>query len=74
MRRIRVELALAEKQGATVPVMVAHRLVAVSLLWTGSVAESQAHFDQAIALYNPVEHRAAAMRFGQDARRIGEAL
>ena len=59
-------LALAEKQGATVPLMIGHRLMGVSLLCTGDIAEGRAHLDQAIALYDPAEHRPLATRFGQD--------
>ena len=61
-------LALAEKQGATVPLMIGHRLMGMSLLATGDIAESRAHLDRAIALYDPAEHRPLATRFGQDAR------
>jgi class 3 adenylate cyclase/predicted ATPase len=61
-------LALAEKQSATVPLMIAHRLMAMSLLCTGDVAAGRAHFDQALAHYEPAEHRPLAMRFGQDVR------
>jgi predicted ATPase len=59
-------LALAEKQRATVPLMVGHRLMGVSLLFTGDIAEGRGHFDQALALYDPAEHRPLATRFGQD--------
>ena len=59
-------LALAEKQGATVPLMIGHRLMGTSLLWTGDIAEGRAHYDQAIALYDPAEHRPLATRFGVD--------
>ena len=61
-------LALAEKQGATVPLMIGHRLVGVSLMQTGDIAEGRAHLDQAIALYDPAEHRPLVTRFGQDVR------
>jgi class 3 adenylate cyclase/predicted ATPase len=61
-------LALAEKQRATVPLMIGHRLMGMSLLFTGDIAEGRAHFDQAIALYDPAEHRPLATRFGQDVR------
>ena len=64
-------LALAEKQGATVPLMIGHRLMGTSLLYTGDIAEGRAHFDQAIALYDPAEHRPLATRFGQD---VGVAI
>ena len=63
-------LALAEKQGATVPLMIGHRLMGISLLLTGDIAEGRAHFDQAIALYDPAEHRPLATRFGQDVRGV----
>jgi predicted ATPase len=60
-------LALAEKQGATVPLMIGHRLMGMDLMATGDVAEGRGHLDQAIALYDPAEHRPLAARFGQDA-------
>jgi class 3 adenylate cyclase/predicted ATPase len=61
-------LALAEKQGTMVPLMLGHRLMGTSLMCTGALAESRAHYDQAIAIYEPAEHRALATRFGQDMR------
>ena len=60
-------LALAEKQGATGPLMVGHRIMGISLLYAGEVAESMAHLDRARALYDPDQHRLLAGRFGQDA-------
>jgi class 3 adenylate cyclase/predicted ATPase len=59
-------LALAETQRATVPIMIGHRLVGNSLLLTGDIAEGRGHLDQAVALYDPAEHRPLATRFGQD--------
>jgi class 3 adenylate cyclase/predicted ATPase len=59
-------LALAEKQGANVPLMIGHRLMGSSLLLTGDVAESRVHFDHAIALHDPAKHRPLTTRFGQD--------
>jgi predicted ATPase len=41
---------------------------ATALMTTGKIVESRAHFDRAIALYDPIEHRALASRFSQDAR------
>ena len=61
-------LALAQKQGATFPLMLGHRIMATTLLSTGDIAQGRGHYDQSLALYEPVEHRAQAMRFGQDAR------
>jgi class 3 adenylate cyclase/predicted ATPase len=64
-------LAVAEKQAATVPLMIGHRLMGQSLLFTGDVAQGRAQYDQAIALYDPAEHRPLATRFGQD---VGVAI
>jgi predicted ATPase len=64
-------LALAEKKGATVPLMIGHRLTGTSLLFTGDIAQGRAHYNQAIALYDPAEHRPLAMRFDQD---VGVAI
>jgi tetratricopeptide (TPR) repeat protein len=61
-------LALAEKQGATVPLMIGHRIMGTSLLETGDIAEGRAHYDQALALYDPAQHRPLTTRFGQDVR------
>jgi class 3 adenylate cyclase/predicted ATPase len=64
-------LTLAERHRATAPVMVGHRIMGTSLLFAGDIAESRAHYDQAIALYDAAEHRPLATRFGQD---IGVAI
>jgi hypothetical protein len=59
-------LELAEKQAATGPMMVGHRLLGTSLAFAGDFIQGRAHYDRAIALYDPVEHRPLATRFGQD--------
>ena len=56
----------AEKQGATAPMMVGHRMMGHALLITGEIAAAQAHYSQGLALYDPIEHRPFATRFGQD--------
>jgi predicted ATPase/DNA-binding winged helix-turn-helix (wHTH) protein len=67
MRELAMQfLVLAQKQGATFPLMLGHRLIAASLLFTGDISQSRAHYDHAIAAYNPAEHRPLATRFGQD--------
>jgi tetratricopeptide (TPR) repeat protein len=58
-------LALAEKQGAIIPLIVGRRLMGTSLMWTGDVAEGRVHFDHAIALYDHAE-RPLATRVGKD--------
>ena len=61
-------LALAEKQRATIPLMVGHRLVGSSSQYTGDIVDGRAHYDQALALYDAAKHRSLATRFGQDIR------
>ena len=61
-------LALAEKQGTNVPLMVGHRQMGAALTYTGDIAQGRAHFDQALGLYDPVAHQPLATRFGQDVR------
>jgi predicted ATPase len=61
-------LALAEKKGATVPLMIGHRLMGTSFLFTGDLAQGRTHLDHAIVLYDPAKHRPLATRFGQDVR------
>jgi predicted ATPase/class 3 adenylate cyclase len=61
-------MALAEQQGVTIPLMVGHRLMGTSLMETGDIAQGRAHYNQAIALYDPAEHRSLGSRFGQDVR------
>jgi predicted ATPase len=61
-------LTLAEKQTATAPLMIAHRLMGLSLQDTGDIVGARAHFDRALALYDPAEHHHLAARFGHDGR------
>ena len=67
MRELAVQfLALADKQSATAPRMVGHRLMGLSLLHIGDIANARTHLDRAFALYDAAEHRPLATRFGQD--------
>jgi class 3 adenylate cyclase/predicted ATPase len=61
-------LALAEKQGATVPLMIGHRIMGISLLLTGTIAQGRGQLDEAVALYDLAKHRPLASRFGTDQR------
>ena len=61
-------LALAEKEGATMPLVVGHRLVGTSLVCTGDMTQGRAHLDRAVALYDPAQHRPLGLRFSQDIR------
>jgi len=59
-------LAAAEEQGTTIPLMVAHRVMGISLGHTGDLTEGRGHFDRARGLFDPAKHRSLATRFGQD--------
>jgi predicted ATPase len=61
-------LTLAEKQGATVPLMIGHRMMGTTLASTGDFAGALAHYDESLALYQPAEHRRLAARFVADTR------
>jgi len=61
-------LSLAEKQGATVPLMVGHRNMGVSLACTGNPAQGREHYDRALSMYDPAVHREFATRFTADIR------
>ena len=61
-------LALGEKEGAAVPLMIGHRTMASTLAFMGDLVEAKAHYNEALALYRPAEHRRLMTRFGQDLR------
>jgi class 3 adenylate cyclase/predicted ATPase len=61
-------LALGEKEGAAVPRMIGHRTMASTLALMGNHTEALAHYNEALALYRPAEHRRLMTRFGQDLR------
>jgi predicted ATPase/class 3 adenylate cyclase len=67
VRKLAAEfMMLAEKQGTTVPLLIGHRIMGISLFWTGEIAEGREHLDQAVTLYQPRQHRPFATRFGHD--------
>ena len=61
-------LVLGEKEGAAVPLMIGHRTMASTLALMGDIVEARAHYNEALALYRPAEHRRLMTRFGQDLR------
>jgi class 3 adenylate cyclase/predicted ATPase len=61
-------LSLAEKEETTGPRMLGHQMIGISLQTSGDITGGRAHYDQAVALYDPMEHRPLATRFGQDSR------
>ena len=61
-------MTLAEKQRDTVPHMIGHMLMGISLVLVGAIADGRTHLDRVIELYDPAEHRPLATRFGHDVR------
>jgi predicted ATPase len=61
-------LGLAEKHAGNVPRVIGHRMVAFTSLVLGEFPDALPHYDQALALYDPAEHRAVATQFSLDAR------
>jgi class 3 adenylate cyclase/predicted ATPase len=61
-------LALGETDGTVVPLIVGHRTMGSSLSLMGDLVQARAHYDEALALYRPAEHRRLMTRFGQDLR------
>jgi predicted ATPase len=59
-------LELAERQKATAPIMIGHRLLGTTLFCLGEPAEGLKHIDQALELYQPASHRSLTTHFGHD--------
>ena len=60
-------LALAEKQGAAAPLVIAHRIAGQTFAFSGDLLRAQTHYDKGLDLYDPSKHRVLATQFGQDA-------
>jgi class 3 adenylate cyclase/predicted ATPase len=67
-------LALAQQQADTGHIMLGHRLIGYSLITMGELQLGYAHIEQAVALYNPHQHRSMAFRYGQDTGVAAQAL
>jgi class 3 adenylate cyclase/tetratricopeptide (TPR) repeat protein len=63
-------LVLAEKQGATVPLMMGHRSMGFAVIMGGNFGKGRTHLNSAIALYDPRQHRPFAARFSGDVREV----
>ena len=69
VRELAVEfMALTEKQAATFPLVLGHRLMGTSLLYLGDIAEGRAHLDRAISLTIPQ----SIVRWRRDSARMSE--
>jgi predicted ATPase len=61
-------LELAKEQDLTAPLTIGHRLMGISKAFAGDFTGGLAHLEQSLGLYDPVEHRLLAGRFGHDHR------
>jgi predicted ATPase len=59
-------LSSAQSQPSSGPLLVGHRALALSLIYSGDYPAALAHFETAASLYRPDEHRDSALRYGQD--------
>lgn len=60
-------LAFGDKDGP-LPLIVGHRTMGSTLALMGDIVQAREHYDEALALYRPAEHRRLMTRFGQDLR------
>ena len=59
-------LSSAQSQPSSGPLLVGHRTLAYSLIFSGDYRAALAHFETAASLYRPDEHRDSAFHYGQD--------
>ena len=59
-------LSLAESQTQSGLLLVAHRLVGSSLIFTANYPAALSHLDRAVELYRPGQRQELALRFGAD--------
>jgi len=59
-------LSFVQSQPSSGPLLVAHRALAHSLIYSGDYRAALAHFKTAASLYRADEHRDSASRYGQD--------
>jgi predicted ATPase len=60
-------LALAQQAQDTVLLVAAHRSLGATLFFLGEVASAYKHLAQGLALYDPQQHRASTLLYGEDA-------
>jgi predicted ATPase len=59
-------LTLAQRVGDPALLLEAHYALGTTLNYLGEFAATQAHYAQGIALYDPLQHRSHAFRYGLD--------
>jgi predicted ATPase len=58
--------SLAQRAEDPALLLEAHRVMGQTMYWLGELAPARAHFEQAIALYDPQKHSSHAFVYGQD--------
>jgi class 3 adenylate cyclase/predicted ATPase len=59
-------LQLAQQQQDPLVLAAGHRMLANTAWWQGQLADAEAHCKQGLAIYNPEQHRASMVSYGQD--------
>jgi class 3 adenylate cyclase/predicted ATPase len=59
-------LGLAQQQQDPLLLAAGHRMLANTAWWQGELVQAQAHAKQGLAFYDSEQHRASAVRYGQD--------
>jgi hypothetical protein len=65
-------LSIAQSQPSSGPLLIGHRILAHSLIFSGDYRAALAHLETAVSLYRPDEHRdfAFSLRAGHRGRRL----
>ena len=66
LERAKEFLDLAEGQQSSAPKLVGHRIMGTSLFMQGRFDGALIHLNQAVAMYQPEQHRGLTTRFSQD--------
>jgi predicted ATPase len=59
-------LGLAQQRQDPLLLVEGHRMLGNTAWWQGQLAQTHAHVKEALALYDPAQHRAHAVRYGAD--------
>jgi class 3 adenylate cyclase/predicted ATPase len=59
-------LSIAQSQPSSGPLLVGHRILAYSLIFSGDYRAALSHVDTAASLHRPDEHRDSAFHYGPD--------
>jgi predicted ATPase len=59
-------LSLAQRGQDSALLLAAHRSLGQNLTFLGELLPARTHLEQGMALYDPLQHRALALRYGQD--------